>query len=49
MVEIVVPELEEMRNAHLVSIGSETVRSLNPDCADGYVLFIYLLLLFYLN
>ncbi|XP_060667401.1 fatty acid amide hydrolase isoform X4 [Ziziphus jujuba] len=35
MVEIVVPELEEMRNAHLVSIGSEAQCSLNPDCEDG--------------
>ncbi|XP_048337344.2 fatty acid amide hydrolase [Ziziphus jujuba] len=35
MVEIVVPELEEMRSAHLVSIGSETQCSLNPDCEDG--------------
>ncbi|PON93727.1 Amidase [Trema orientale] len=35
VVEIVVPELHEMRNAHLVSIGSECLRSLNPDCEDG--------------
>lgn len=35
--EIVIPELNEMRTAHIVSIGSETVASLNPDCNDGYV------------
>ncbi|KDP35945.1 hypothetical protein JCGZ_09917 [Jatropha curcas] len=35
MVEIVVPELEEMRAAHLVSIGSETLCSLNHDIEDG--------------
>lgn len=33
--EIVLPELQEMRNAHVVSIGSESLRSLNPDCEDG--------------
>lgn len=26
-----------MRNAHIVSIGSESVSSLNPHCYDGYV------------
>ncbi|KAF5731892.1 Amidase [Tripterygium wilfordii] len=35
VVEIVIPELHEMRTAHLVSIGSETQCSLNPDCEDG--------------
>ncbi|XP_010520624.1 PREDICTED: fatty acid amide hydrolase isoform X2 [Tarenaya hassleriana] len=35
LVEIVVPELEEMRAAHLVSIGSETMSSLTPHCEDG--------------
>lgn len=35
MVEIVVPELEEMRTAHLVSIGSEAQCSLNHDIEDG--------------
>ncbi|XP_031381924.1 fatty acid amide hydrolase isoform X2 [Punica granatum] len=35
VVEIVIPELHEMRTAHLVSIGSETMASLNPDCEDG--------------
>ncbi|XP_054801712.1 fatty acid amide hydrolase isoform X2 [Prosopis cineraria] len=34
-VEIVVPELHEMRTAHVVSIGSECISSLNPDCLDG--------------
>lgn len=42
-VEIVIPELHEMRNAHIVSIGSESVCGLNPDFEDGYVPFsIYL-------
>lgn len=35
VVEIVIPELHEMRTAHLVSIGSECVSSINPDCEDG--------------
>ncbi|KAF7803799.1 fatty acid amide hydrolase [Senna tora] len=35
MIEIVIPELHEMRTAHLVSIGSECLSSLNPDCEDG--------------
>ncbi|XP_050210415.1 fatty acid amide hydrolase isoform X2 [Mercurialis annua] len=35
MVEIVVPEFEEMRIAHLVSIGSETQSSLSADIEDG--------------
>lgn len=39
MVEIVVPELHEMRTAHLVSIGSEFLNALNPYCEDGYVSF----------
>ncbi|XWS68188.1 hypothetical protein CRYUN_Cryun04dG0069800 [Craigia yunnanensis] len=34
-IEIVIPELHEMRTAHIVSIGSETLCSLNPDCEDG--------------
>uniref|UniRef100_A0A1D1XPP9 Fatty acid amide hydrolase n=1 Tax=Anthurium amnicola TaxID=1678845 RepID=A0A1D1XPP9_9ARAE len=34
-VEIILPELNEMRNAHLVAIGSETLCSLNPDYKDG--------------
>jgi len=37
MKEIVIPELLEMRTAHVVSIGSECLCSLNPDCEDGYV------------
>ncbi|KAJ6777370.1 TRANSAMIDASE [Salix koriyanagi] len=35
MVEIVIPELQEMRTAHLVSIGSEFINSLIPDIEDG--------------
>ncbi|CAN4112011.1 unnamed protein product [Withania somnifera] len=34
-VEIVIPELHEMRIAHIVSIGSESLCTLNPDCDDG--------------
>lgn len=37
IIEVVVPELLEMRTAHLVSIGSEFLASVNPDCEDGYV------------
>ncbi|KAJ8629611.1 hypothetical protein MRB53_022934 [Persea americana] len=33
--EIVLPELQEMRNAHLVSMGSEQMSCLNPHCIDG--------------
>ena len=36
-IEIVVPELLEMRTAHVVSVGSEYMASLTPDCLDGYV------------
>jgi len=36
MVEIVIPELNEMRTAHLVSIGSEMLSSVNPYCEEGY-------------
>lgn len=35
--EIIIPELNEMRNAHIVSIGSESVSSLNPHCYDGKI------------
>ncbi|CAN6821932.1 unnamed protein product, partial [Brassica oleracea] len=35
VVEIVVPELEEMRAAHVVSIGSAALRSLTPYCEAG--------------
>ncbi|XP_028184920.1 fatty acid amide hydrolase-like [Glycine soja] len=34
MIEIVIPELLEMQTAHVVSIGSEFLCSLNPDCKD---------------
>ena len=43
VVEIVVPELEEMRAAHVVSIGSAALRSLTPYCEAGYV-FTHLLI-----
>ena len=36
-IDIVIPELREMRLAHLVSIGSESLCALTPDCEDGYV------------
>nr|GEU43238.1 fatty acid amide hydrolase-like [Tanacetum cinerariifolium] len=35
VVEIVIPELDEMRTAHVVSIGSEAAASLTPDLQDG--------------
>ncbi|VVB17995.1 unnamed protein product [Arabis nemorensis] len=35
VVEIVIPELEEMRAAHVVSIGSATLKSLTPYCEAG--------------
>ncbi|KAG5606553.1 hypothetical protein H5410_028045 [Solanum commersonii] len=34
-VEIVLPELHEMHIAHIVSIGSESLCTLNPDCGGG--------------
>ncbi|XP_057465407.1 fatty acid amide hydrolase-like isoform X2 [Actinidia eriantha] len=34
-IDIVIPELREMRLAHLVSIGSESLCALTPDCEDG--------------
>ncbi|XP_038975380.1 LOW QUALITY PROTEIN: fatty acid amide hydrolase [Phoenix dactylifera] len=34
-IEIVLPELEEMRTAHIVSIGSETMCSLSPNSVEG--------------
>eukprot|EP01018_Ginkgo_biloba_P002377 Gb_15522 [translate_table: standard] len=34
--EIVLPEIEEMRAAHLVSIGSEALSSLYPDYEEGW-------------
>ncbi|XP_027112749.1 fatty acid amide hydrolase [Coffea eugenioides] len=35
MVEIAIPELHEMRTAHILSIGSESLSSLTPDFEDG--------------
>ncbi|KAK9286383.1 hypothetical protein L1049_014778 [Liquidambar formosana] len=35
IIEIVIPELHEMRTSHLVSIGSEALCKLNPYCGDG--------------
>ncbi|XP_072060575.1 fatty acid amide hydrolase isoform X3 [Arachis hypogaea] len=35
IIEIVIPELHEMRTAHVVSIGSECLSSINADCEDG--------------
>ncbi|GAB2268054.1 hypothetical protein Dimus_003029 [Dionaea muscipula] len=35
ILEIVIPEMHEMRTAHVVSIGSESLCSLNPHCEDG--------------
>ncbi|KAA8545694.1 hypothetical protein F0562_020855 [Nyssa sinensis] len=35
MKEIAIPELHEMRTAHIVAIGSESLCSLTPDCEDG--------------
>ena len=43
VVEIVVPELEEMRAAHVVSIGSAALRSLTPYCEAGYVFTLALM------
>ncbi|KAF3676859.1 Fatty acid amide hydrolase [Capsicum annuum] len=33
--EIVIPELHELRTAHTVTFGSESLCLLNPDCEDG--------------
>ncbi|GAB4853369.1 hypothetical protein Ancab_017545 [Ancistrocladus abbreviatus] len=35
ILDIAIPELHEMRTAHVVSIGSESLCSLNPYCEDG--------------
>lgn len=35
VVEIVIPELDQMRTAHVVSIGSEAAASLSPDIQIG--------------
>ncbi|KAK1268739.1 Fatty acid amide hydrolase [Acorus gramineus] len=40
-VEIVLPELQEMRIAHLVSIGSESACGLNPEYEDGRRIMYY--------
>ncbi|KAG5614944.1 hypothetical protein H5410_014768, partial [Solanum commersonii] len=37
-VENVIPELHEMHIAHFVSVGSESLCTLNPDCGDGYII-----------
>ncbi|KMT00954.1 hypothetical protein BVRB_9g222190 [Beta vulgaris subsp. vulgaris] len=34
-VEIAIPEMHEMRTAHVVSIGSECLSALNPYCEEG--------------
>lgn len=34
--EIILPELEEMRTAHVVSIGTESFCDLNPHYRAGY-------------
>ncbi|XP_028071648.1 fatty acid amide hydrolase-like isoform X4 [Camellia sinensis] len=40
-IEIVIPELHEMRMAHLVSIGSEALCGLAPVCEDGRRIMYY--------
>ncbi|KAG0470407.1 hypothetical protein HPP92_017107 [Vanilla planifolia] len=35
-IEIILPEQQEMQVAHVVSIGSESLCALNPDCEDGW-------------
>ncbi|MFS7979390.1 putative fatty acid amide hydrolase [Helianthus anomalus] len=35
ILEIVIPELNQMRMAHVVSIGSEAATSMSPDLQDG--------------
>ncbi|KAL0922188.1 hypothetical protein M5K25_006156 [Dendrobium thyrsiflorum] len=35
IIEIVLPEQHVMQPAHVVSIGSESLCALNPDCEDG--------------
>lgn len=44
-IEVVIPELLEMRTAHVVSIGSEGLCSMNPDFEDGYVWVYWYLVL----
>lgn len=41
-VEIAIPELHEMRIAHIVAIGSESASGLNPDFEDGFVHLTFL-------
>ncbi|CAN6813859.1 unnamed protein product [Brassica oleracea] len=41
--EVVEIELEEMRAAHVVSIGSAALRSLTPYCEAGYVFTLALM------
>ncbi|XP_024966040.1 LOW QUALITY PROTEIN: fatty acid amide hydrolase [Cynara cardunculus var. scolymus] len=36
MVEVVIPELHQLRTCHLVSIGSESLASLTPHFHNGY-------------
>lgn len=36
-IEIVIPELHEMHNALIVSLGSEALSQLNPYVDNGYV------------
>ena len=49
MVEIVIPELDEMRTAHVVSIGSEAAASLTPDLQDGYVYSLFSVCFLYIS
>ncbi|PWA46595.1 amidase [Artemisia annua] len=35
VVEVVIPELYQMRTSHLLSVGSESLASLTPHCHDG--------------
>ncbi|KAJ0700560.1 putative fatty acid amide hydrolase [Helianthus annuus] len=41
ILEIVIPELNEMRTAHVVSIGSEAATSMSPDLQDGRRIMYY--------
>nr|GMC89629.1 fatty acid amide hydrolase-like [Ipomoea batatas] len=40
MVEVVIPDLREMRIAHIVTFGSEGLCSFNPDLEDGYSAYL---------
>ncbi|KAG5585533.1 hypothetical protein H5410_045967 [Solanum commersonii] len=40
VLQIVIPELHEMRIGHIVSIGSESLCTLNPNCGGGYTISI---------